>query len=503
VTHDFQIRSRLRWLWSRLMLSCWVAACLAGALPSHAANDSPQSPSPPAGEEIHDPPFADLGSWIWADTTSENQVCLFWRAFDVPAGKTLRKARLRMTVDNEFILYLDGRELGRGAEWRELFDFDITPLLSPGPHTLAVSARNSFSFAGLLFGLRLQFTDGSLLEIKSDENWRVVSPEVRGWSQAPRPEPNWPVATIAGAFGSDPWWKAPLNVNVMPVLQPIQLRFWQTGWFQAVLLSVCGVVIGFSLWLMAQLALHKKERLLLERERARIARDIHDDLGSKMTQLVLHGEVLQSDLAPKSELRGQLDVICDDARRMLSTLDEILWAVNPRRDTLDDFSSYVCGYVEDALKHTTIECRFDVDSAVSGMALDMPVRRMLLMAIKETLNNAVKYSGATELLLGIKCVGRKLTVIVHDNGRGFDPKTVKSSRHGLKNMAQRMDELGGTCVVVSAPGQGCRVEFSLALKSSRQPVFAWLSKSKSESFPPVTAETETESAPADRSVPNQ
>jgi len=404
-----------------------------------------------------------------------------------------------MTVDNEFILYLDGRELGRGAEWRELFDFDITPLLSPGQHTLAVSARNSFSYAGFLFGLHIQLEDGSVIQIKSDESWRVVPDGQRDWKRATRAEAAWPGATIIAAFGSDPWRDTPINVNVMPVLHPIELRFWQMGWFQALSLSVCGLVILFSVWLMAQLALHKKERLLLERERARIAMDIHDDLGSRMTQLVLHGEVLQNDLAPKSDLRNQLDVICDDARRMLSTLDEILWAVNPRRDTLSDFSSYVCGYVEDALKHTSIECRFDVDSEVSGVALDMPVRRMLLMAIKETLNNAVKYSAASELLLGIKCFGKKLTVVVQDDGKGFDAKSVRPGRHGLKNMAQRMDELGGTCVVVSEPGKGCRVEFSLALKPSRKRPFARISKSNS--LPSVASENE--SVPTSSSVANQ
>ena len=499
VIHNSQVRS-IRRFRSGLMETLGLAALLAGASIGYANGDSPEStPSKSAAEEPYDDPLASLGSWIWADTTSDSQVCRFWRAFEVPPSKAVRKARLWMTVDNEFILYLDGRELGRGAEWRELFDFDVTPLWSPGRHVLAVHARNSFSFAGLLLGMRIELTDGSVIEVKSDENWRIVPEGSRNWTETTHAESAWPAATIAAPFGSDPWWKTPLRVNVMPVLQPIKLRFWQTGWFQAATISVCGVVIVFSIWLMAELALHNKERLLLQRERARIAMDIHDDLGSKMTQLVLHGEVLQSELAPKSDLRGQLDTICQDARQMLSTLDEILWAVNPRRDTLSDFSSYVCGYVEEALKHTAIECRFDVDSEVLGVALDMPVRRMLLMAIKETVNNAVKYSGATELLLCIKCNGRKLTVVVQDNGRGFDLKAIKPGRHGLKNMAQRMDELGGTCVVVSAPDKGCRVEFTLALKPPRKRPLAWIWKSRS--FPAVASENGRISA--EESVPNQ
>src|SRR4029077_15764248 len=161
------------------------------------------------------------------------------------------------------------------------------------------------------------------------------------WEKAANPRETWPRATIVAGLGSDPWGETPANVNPMPTLQPIKLLFWQTGWFQVTLLSVCGLVILFSLWLMAQLTLHKKERLLLQRERARLARDIHDDLGSRMTQLVLHGEVAQSELPAESNTRWQLGRICQEAREVLSTLDEILWAVNPRRDTLNDFSSYV------------------------------------------------------------------------------------------------------------------------------------------------------------------
>src|SRR3954463_9501744 len=129
---------------------------------------------------------------------------------------------------------------------------------------------------------------------------------------------------------------------------------------------------------MAQLALHKKERLLLQRERARIAMDIHDDLGSRMTQLVLHGEVAQSDLPPESTTRSQLDRICQEARDVLSTLDEILWAVNPRRDTLSDFSAYICGYAQDFLKPTPIQCLLDVEFESADLVLDLPVRRALL-----------------------------------------------------------------------------------------------------------------------------
>ena len=359
--------------------------------------------------------------------------------------------------------------------------------MSPGRHILAVNAVNSFSFAGMVLGMRVDLADGSVIEVQSDETWRIVPAGIRRWEKTTKAAAAWPTATIVGQLGGGPWWEAPTRLNEMPTLQPIKVFFWQTGWFQITLLTICAVVMVFSFRLMAQLTLHKKERLLLQRERARIAMDIHDDLGSRMTQLVLHGEVAQSELPAESAMRSHLGRICQDARDVLSTLDEILWAVNPRRDTLTDFSAYVCGYAQEFLKPTAIQCLFDVDSETSDLGLDLPVRRALLMVIKETLNNAVKYSGASELVLQIKCRGRRLSVVIQDNGKGFDPAAATPGRNGLTNMAHRIKELGGTCVVASRPGQGCRIEFAVALKPSRRRWFGWPWKSARP--PALTGET--------------
>jgi len=415
-------------------------------------------------------PTNGLGSWIWAAKTLDRQTCQFWRAFEIPAGSPVIHARLVMTVDNEFTLYLDGRELGRGAEWRELFDYDVTHLMSPGTHVLAVKAYNSSFYAGMIFGLRVDLADGKLVEVKSDRSWRMVPDGTKGWGKRAKAPKAWAEATIIAPVGGDPWKEMPVNVNLMPTLQPIKVYFWQTGWFQVSLLSLSGLVILISLRLVAQLAFHRKEQWLLQQERARIARDIHDDLGSRMTQLVLHGEVAQSELPAESETRLQIDRICEDARGILSTMDEILWAVNPKRDAFRDFTSFICGHVEEFFKSSRIQCLFDVDPAVSPVVLSLPLKRTLLMVIKETLNNTVKHSEATEVVLQIKWQAQRLIVAISDNGKGFDQTTLKPGRNGLVNMSQRMTEVGGTCVITSQPGKGCRTEFSIPLRQARR---AW------------------------------
>jgi len=429
-----------------------------------------------ASAETDDALTNSLGSWIWLANTQDRQACHFWRSFEIPDSPAVTHAQLRMTVDNEFTLFLDGRELGRGDEWRELFDYNVTPLMSRGRHILAVKAYNSSWYAGMMFGLRIDLADGRKIEIKSDPSWRIVPEGITGWEKATAARAEWPHASVKARLGSLPWWSKPENVNPMPTLQPITVYFWQTGWFQLSLVSVCAITLLISARLIAQLAVHRKERWLLERERARIARDIHDDLGSRMTQLVLHGEVAQSELPADSGTRMQLDRICEDARGVLSTMDEILWAVNPRHDTSSHFTSYVCGYAQEFLKPTRIQCLFDMAPEISSVVLDLPGRRALLMAIKETLNNAVKHSGADELILQIKWQAERLVVVVSDNGRGFDQTQTKPGRNGFTNMADRMREVGGSCLVTSEPGKGCRVEFGLPLRQTRWRPWNWIWK---------------------------
>ena len=155
----------------------------------------------------------------------------------------------------------------------------------------------------------------------------------------------------------------------------------------------------------------------------------------------------------------------------------------PRRDTLRDFASYVCGYAQEFFKRTSIQCLFDVDPEMSSAPLDLPLRRSLLMAIKETLNNAAKHSGATEVMLQIRWQRQKLVVVVEDNGKGFAPAAAKAERNGLINMSQRMKELGGACLVTSQPGQGCRVVFSIPLSRWHWRPWNWIWKAKQLSAP--------------------
>ncbi len=419
-----------------------------------------------------------MGDWIWDDKVFDGQTCQLWQAFDVPSNSKVINARILLTADNEFTLFFDGREIGHGAEWRELFDYNLTLLMSPGRHVLAVKALNPSGPAGMLLGMRIELANGQLVEIKSDQRWKIVPDEAKSWKEMTTAPTGWAAAKRIAALGNLPWWTTPVNVNPMLTLVPIKIFFWQTAWFQVPFLIVCGLIALTIFFLAAQLALHQKEHWLLQRERARIAMDIHDDIGSRMTHLVLNGEVVQDELPTDSKARAQLEQICDDARGVLSSIDEILWTLNPRRDTLQDFADYVCDYAQKFLGPADIECVFEVDSETLNAAADLPLRRSLLMAIKETLHNTVKYSGATELRLQIGRQRQNLVVVVQDNGRGFDPASIRPGRNGLSNMSRRMRELGGSCSISSETGKGCRIEFCIPLRSPRRLSLSWIWRRK-------------------------
>jgi two-component sensor histidine kinase len=405
-----------------------------------------------------------LGQWIWDTNTTDKQTCRLWKTFDLPPGAKVTNATLRITVDNSFTLFLDGQEIGRGSDWRSVTEYDATRLLQkPGLHILAVDGFNDRLQAGMIFGLEIRLEDGRVNQILSDDSWSVVPNSLNQWTSRKAPLPGWHHAIVIASMNHYPWEIWPIGFMVEPPLRPVFLHFWQRGWFQLTLLVVCVLALLCSVWLLTQLSAQSASQEFLHLERARIARDIHDDFGAQLTLLVLLAEVARREEPPNSAAQKKFNQLCEQARRLSQALDEVVWAVNSRRDTLRDFVAYVCKYARSFLEATPIRCRLDVEVEIPAAAVDLPVRRNLLLAVKEALNNAAKYSAATELFLRISRQDHLLVVVVEDNGCGFDPELADRERHGLANMAHRMAEIGGGCELTSEPGRGCRVVFTVPL----------------------------------------
>jgi signal transduction histidine kinase len=421
-------------------------------------------------------PKTVIGVWIWASETHDQQLCRFWRGFEIPRSSVVTNAQLCITVDNSYRLFLDGRELGRGGDWQDLTEFDLTPLLNPGAHTLAVEAFNDFLEAGVLAGLAIDLADGRRIEIASDQSWKVVPLAEKGWTSRTHPARDWPAAKVIAAFKAAPWSQMPTTIIKVRQFQPITLRFWQRGWFQAVWLSLCAIVAAICLRLMGKLAIQSQAQQVVRRERARIARDIHDDLSAGLTQLALMSEVARRTLPEDLESRQQVSKVCEKAHGLARSMDEVVWAINPQRDTMRDFVSYVCKYAETFLRSTPMRCRFDLEEQMPDFPCDLEMRRNVFFAVKEAIHNAVRHSGASELMLRIHRQKDGFVVTIEDNGKGFQPTLTDQGRNGLSNMRKRAREAGAVCDIVSEPGAGCRVVLTVPLVRPAEGPAHWLER---------------------------
>src|SRR5262249_41446043 len=155
----------------------------------------------------------------------------------------------------------------------------------------------------------------------------------------------------------------------------------------------------------------------VERDRARIAKDIHDDLGAGLTQITLLSELARRD--PTAQSEGHLERISDSARKLTRTIDEIVWAVDPQHDTLNGLMDYISAFTEDFLRTAGIRCRMDMPTALPTLHLSAELRYNLFLALKEALNNIVKHARATEVRLGLRLESCGFTLIVEDNGQGI------------------------------------------------------------------------------------
>ncbi|NOS69107.1 MAG: hypothetical protein HOP33_04175 [Verrucomicrobia bacterium] len=250
-------------------------------------------------------------------------------------------------------------------------------------------------------------------------------------------------------------------------------RFWKTRWFLGGILVVAvGALLAgvrYLTWRKVQSRLQVLERQrAIERERARIARDLHDDLGASLTQIALLSELANADLAQPELARTHLNQIFATAGGLARQLNEIVWAVNPANDTLEQFTSYICKFAQHYLSLVGIRCRLDFPDFVPNYPLPAPERHNLFLATKEALHNIVKHAQAGQVWLRLKLDADVLTLLIEDDGKGCDaeatPVTIPNvAGDGLFNMQKRMEQIGGRFTKQNRSGGGTTVRLVLPL----------------------------------------
>jgi ligand-binding sensor domain-containing protein/signal transduction histidine kinase len=270
------------------------------------------------------------------------------------------------------------------------------------------------------------------------------------------------------ACNNDGVWNedgASLAFTVLP-------HFWQTVWFRTLALAGLVSLAGGGTWYGTRRRMRGKlERVerqrALERERARIAKDIHDDLGASLTRINLMSQSARRGMDDVPETLKNLDQICTTARQLTRAMDEIVWAVDPQHDTLDSLATYLGKLIHELLGSSGIRCRLDFPVQLPPWPVTAEVRHNLFLAFKEALHNVLKHSAAKEVQISFALEPAAVAVNIRDNGCGFDPAAndlqTRPRRNGLVNMRQRLQEIGGRCEIQSRPGHGTVVIFFLPM----------------------------------------
>ena len=170
--------------------------------------------------------------------------------------------------------------------------------------------------------------------------------------------------------------------------------------------------------LRAQLK-ESEQRRAMERERTRIAQDMHDEIGSKLTRISFLSEVARSGGASPGEDGTAVEAIADTSRELLQALDEIVWAVNPRNDNLEHLAGYLEQYAREYFLQTPVECVITVPPSLPAVELTAEVRHNVFLAFEEALGNTLKHANPSRVNITMTVRGEEFEIVVQDDGRGF------------------------------------------------------------------------------------
>jgi PAS domain S-box-containing protein len=199
----------------------------------------------------------------------------------------------------------------------------------------------------------------------------------------------------------------------------------------------------------------REERLReLERVRKRIATDLHDDIGSSLTQISILSEVVRQQIGQEdSPVTTPLYMIANASRELVDSMSDIVWAINPQKDHLSDLTQRMRRFASDVFTARNIEFRFRGPATEDDVQLGANVRRELFLIFKESINNMVRHSGCTSADIEFRVEGDHILLKLGDNGKGFDTSG-DSDGHGLASMKERARGLSGALEIVSSEGRG-------------------------------------------------
>lgn len=237
----------------------------------------------------------------------------------------------------------------------------------------------------------------------------------------------------------------------------IDVPWWLSWWFLMLAALSLLAILFFIIRTLATRKLKARLRELekqeaVNKERSRISKDMHDDLGSGLTKIAIMSELLKKQLAEHSN--SQVEKISSTAGDLIDNMSHIIWAMNPENDKLENLLSYLREYALDFFHDTPVRCELDFEEHVPDSAISQQRRRNIFLVYKESLNNILKHSGAAQVHIKTSLDGNTLQIRISDNGKGFDTEHARRSGNGLRNMHKRMQDAGGSYEIRSEKGNG-------------------------------------------------
>jgi signal transduction histidine kinase/streptogramin lyase len=271
--------------------------------------------------------------------------------------------------------------------------------------------------------------------------------------QAARTDGDWPASETVLAFR-------------------IRAFFWETTTF-GVLVTLAGLALVGLIHRRRLLGLRRIEQLkrqeALASERARIAADLHDDLGAALTQISMLGELAKAKAPSDSPARAPLDRALGVAREVTARMGDLVWSTDPTADSLDNLVAHLREQVARQFESADRPCHLHFPASAPARQLSPTFRRNVLLVVKEAVHNALKHSEAGQTEVALRVDADTLSVRVTDNGPGFDLGARAHAGHGLTNMRRRTEDLGGRFDLASAPGQGTRITLLVPLPPAQTP----------------------------------
>lgn len=260
------------------------------------------------------------------------------------------------------------------------------------------------------------------------------------------------------------WNEAPVTLSIT-ILPP----YWQTWWFRTIVAAcILSIIYGTGRYYLRQKIKTRIKNLeqqqALYRERLRISKDVHDDLGSGLSKISLIAAIAEKKNWGNPRLTNDIKHISSVSKELIDNMRDLVWVLNPENTSLEQLVARLREYGADYLEHIPIHSKLQFPDSLPAKRITGEAQRNILLTVKEAINNSIKHADASQINISLVLQNNKMTITIADDGHGFEMKQLKAYGNGLRNMKQRIESLGGTFTIASVPNETTSIEISIHLE---------------------------------------